>query len=270
MVRCSIIILEGVIVPQHIQGSSSNNNFNLGVQGYSIQAGGVQPHGNQNPISSFFTPVTAISDPVGYDVPQNIKDKIANSQFVDFAVLLDKGGVFQHEVKSDQMVTMNEKGHLMLCDQKPTKELSIDEWTSSFIVFLAIFLQSHPGRAQEMLKYCQLVRTAASRYGKGWLDYDREFRFRQMAHPERYWGMIDYELWNLYVPVTTVLNTADLNPPHNYVRPQAMYRPRAPASPYYYQNNRMPFRAQNPGRSSFRPRHATPASQQRIRGAIFI
>ena len=51
-----------------------------------------------------------------------------------------------------------------------------------------------------MLKYAQVVRTAAARHkGWGWRSYDIEFWLRQEWQPPTSWVTVDGELWSLFV-----------------------------------------------------------------------
>ena len=67
-------------------------------------------------------------------------------------------------------------------------------------MFSSVFLSAHPEKTQELLKYMHIVRMAAARFGgRGWLEYDRQFRMRQQSHPSRSWSVIDGELWAMFV-----------------------------------------------------------------------
>ena len=51
-----------------------------------------------------------------------------------------------------------------------------------------------------MLKYAQVVRTAAARHkGGGWRSYDIQVRLCQEWQPPRSWATVDGELWSLFV-----------------------------------------------------------------------
>lgn len=66
-------------------------------------------------------------------------------------------------------------------------------------VYISIYLEANLIRSHELLKYGQLIRSAASRYyGYGWRDYDIEFRHR-MHRKGGLWSSIDGELWLLHV-----------------------------------------------------------------------
>ena len=88
--------------------------------------------------------------------------------------------------------------------EKPKAILNIDKWTSAFFVFTSIFLEKHPQRAVEMIKYTDLIRKLAFRFGGfGWVNYDREFRLEQAQNPARSWATYDGDLFleKLAMPV---------------------------------------------------------------------
>ena len=153
-----------------------------------------------------FTPLSSICSNLGYNIPQNIKSKIVSGEFVDFAMLLDKSeGDFSQPWKQEELhgvaLSVNQGGQIIWKSNKPKRLItSIHAWTNAFLVYSSVFLEAHPQRTQELLKYCHIVRMAASRYpGFGWRIYDQNFRLRQQAHPHRSWAILDGELWSLYV-----------------------------------------------------------------------
>ena len=69
-------------------------------------------------------------------------------------------------------------------------------WQSTFNMFMSIYLQQHTQRYAELLKYCEIVRTASIQFGgMGWKMYDQQFRLKQERIPSRSWADIDMELW---------------------------------------------------------------------------
>ena len=146
-------------------------------------------------------PLTSICSPVGADIPQSIKDRIIKGEYIDFDSLLEKDGV--SNTPGDMSLKLNMSGQIVLHERKPNVKInSINSWSSAFLVFMAIYLRAHPNRNQELFKYMHIIRTAASRFsGWGWREYDRNFRMRMQAHPQKSWAVIDGELWALYVVV---------------------------------------------------------------------
>lgn len=152
--------------------------------------------------------LTSICNPLGDDIPMNIKDKIIKGDFVEFGLLLDNT---PDNLNSHDNVSfgLNTEGQLIINQPKNQRNImSIHAWTSAFLVFTAIYLRAHPQRAQELLKYGNIVRTAAEKFqGWGWRTYDRQFRLRQKSHPENPWHVIDGELWTLYVAVPSAFSS---------------------------------------------------------------
>ena len=65
---------------------------------------------------------------------------------------------------------------------------------------MSIYLEKFPGKIQEILKYFHGIRLAASREGHaGWANYDEQFRLKKERHPSSSWGVVDYELWVMYI-----------------------------------------------------------------------
>lgn len=83
----------------------------------------------------------------------------------------------------------------------------IHTWTSAFIIFQSIMLEKWPNKGQELLKYMQSVRLAASRgQTGGWIQYDEQYRIRKSRCPNSSWGVIDMELWLLCVTTQSNVN----------------------------------------------------------------
>ena len=65
---------------------------------------------------------------------------------------------------------------------------------------MSIYLEKFPGKAQEMLRYMHNVRLAANRVGhNGWSKYDQQYRLKKERNPSMSWGVVDYELWIMFV-----------------------------------------------------------------------
>ena len=153
-------------------------------------------HG-QSQVNMSLNALTTVCAPLGVGVPQNLKEKIVKGEFIELGQLLD---ATEPKKVFNFTLNMNNKGQLLWEDGRPKRRItSIHMWTNAFLIFSAVFLEAHPHRTQELLKYMSLVRTAASRYqGFGWRDYDKHFRMRQQVQPLRSWASIDSELWSLY------------------------------------------------------------------------
>ncbi len=142
------------------------------------------------------SPLLSVCDELGAEVPLSVQEKIWKGEFVEFGSLL-------RPVPGDSindcifMVGSQESPAWQLRPHKqPRRVTSIEQWTSAFLIFASIFLKRHPEQARYLLKYADIVRSAANRRtGFGWRDYDINFRLRQARMPSRSWATIDAELW---------------------------------------------------------------------------
>ena len=75
---------------------------------------------------------------------------------------------------------------------KPRKKIdSLDKWQSAFHTFMSVYLMKHPDRWSELLKYAEIVRSAALQFpGWGWKAYDEQFRLRKESNPAQSWGIV--------------------------------------------------------------------------------
>ena len=81
----------------------------------------------------------------------------------------------------------------------PRSIRTIFDWTPAFIHFIVVYLQRHPRKALEMLRYMDIVRLAYTKWGgMGWLAYDEQFRALVAVYP-KCWSIIDHNLWSLCV-----------------------------------------------------------------------
>ena len=181
------------MVPSTISGTSTSSSINT--------SGSIM---GTDVASISRSPLTSVCCPLGVQLPQTMRAKIVNSEFVDFGQLLEKT---EHLGQDDKQYSLavGQGGTLVWQESKPKRNInSVHTWTSAFLIFSAVYLSVHPQRVHEMLKYAQLVRTATARHkGWGWRSYDIQFRLRQHWQPQRSWATIDGELWHLFV-VTSV------------------------------------------------------------------
>ena len=143
------------------------------------------------------TALTSVCDDLGAGVPQNIREKIWNGEFVEFGVLVRPARSGTHMGDCVFTIGTPESPAWQIRPRNQAPRItSIEQWTSAFFIFASIYLIRHPTRARELLKYADIVRSAAfRRTGYGWRDYDIQFRLRQARMPSRSWASIDAELW---------------------------------------------------------------------------
>ena len=163
---------------------------------------------NQQTAAAFNSPLSPRSEHLGVAVPQNIKERIWKGEFVEFGVLLPGNSSSTASMamgsndQGESDLTFFQKGQqIVLRPATPKRNIwSIEKWTDAFLVFASIYVQAKPQLCQDLLKYCSIIRSAATSYvGLGWRDYDTEFRRRKQNASDKSWADIDGELWLMKV-----------------------------------------------------------------------
>lgn len=77
---------------------------------------------------------------------------------------------------------------------------NMEEWVTAFLNFATIYLEGHPTKYNDLLTYIKIVRFAQANFeGFGWRTYDVQFRMSMRNSPHKPWGVMDLNLWALYV-----------------------------------------------------------------------
>ena len=97
-------------------------------------------------------------------------------------------------------------GRLCVVKRKQNTQLTIELWTSIFIIFMSSVLKHNIAQAQEILKYIRDIRFAAI-CSFTWYKYGELFRLSRshVSNPSMPWGEIHSELWLMYVNNQTTL-----------------------------------------------------------------
>ena len=135
---------------------------------------------------------------LGISIPQRIKEKIWNNQYIDLGLLIGQNhlpdkmnlsvSTEKNEVGGGQFLSLTPN-----LRPKPIK--NIDDWMSAFIVFTAIFTERHPYQAPRLMKYMEIVRDLAKKGGLAFKIYDENFRFMKQAQSSIMWDIMHTELW---------------------------------------------------------------------------
>ena len=72
---------------------------------------------------------------------------------------------------------MDTEGQLVAQFKSVAKIDSIDNWTEAFLILASIYLESHPNKTQQILKYMHDIRLDA-KTPKGWVVYDELYRLK--------------------------------------------------------------------------------------------
>ena len=151
--------------------------------------------------------LACVCDELGSDVPISVKEKVWRGEFVDLGTFLKRG-----------LSALSEEASFSLVRQasRAPRIANIEQWTSAFLTYASIFVEKHFGRARELFKYIDTVRSIVRFGGYNWRAYDVQFRLRQARQPHRSWAAIDTELW---LTVATALPRSGF---HAGGRPQAL------------------------------------------------
>ena len=133
---------------------------------------------------------------LGGNVPDKVKAKVWANEYVDFGLLLSVSPSPDRYSVSVNTSSLSSGAQLTLEPCKQTKKVaSINQWISAFNTFVAIYVVRFPNEAPKLLKYCEIVRDIAAKFGD-WLFYDEQFRLLRQTAPNKYpWDAVHWELW---------------------------------------------------------------------------
>lgn len=122
-----------------------------------------------------------------------MKNKICQNKYVDLVKLLPKD-----DLTSDKSLRLQSAGNseYKFVASKPKKSIkSIEQWTSVFLKFLAVYSEKYPKQVPAVIKHCEIVHELASRsFGLAWLTYDKQVR-KDIEVRSIPWGQLHYEYW---------------------------------------------------------------------------
>ncbi|XP_035682069.1 uncharacterized protein LOC118419662 [Branchiostoma floridae] len=137
---------------------------------------------------------TGIHVPLDSGVPTHIKDKIWSNKYVDFKQLLPN-------LCTDPLYTVSLTDSLtptLTIANRPSpqesRRLTIDQWTSAFLVFQFIYMQQHPQHGPHLVSYLHLIRDLASRRAQCG-KYDEQFRHHRETSPDTPWNTPHLQLY---------------------------------------------------------------------------
>ena len=139
--------------------------------------------------------VEPISTPISQQVSNKIKKKIWKNQYIDLGSLLPRT-TFSTSTNTNFSLQLDAKSTISLVpNQNLRKIYTIEQWTTAFIRFTAIYAERFPVEAPQLLKYAEIVRDLARRNpGQAWLVYDQQFRMLRENHLIP-WDRLHTEFW---------------------------------------------------------------------------
>ena len=141
--------------------------------------------------------IESIHSDLGQNIPNRIKSKIINDEYIEIGCLLRNKTDDEDESKR---LAIRDGTIVIDAKKENTKITNISQWTDAFIIFFAIYVTAHPTTTSALLKYMRTVRLGAKRSpGLGWVDYDRQFRLKRETNASISWDVVDPELWLIYM-----------------------------------------------------------------------
>ena len=137
-----------------------------------------------------------ITTPIHTQIPPKIQRKIWENKYIDFAVLLPNTPFPHSNLNQRFSLELGQNSKISLVPNTYTKKInSIEQWTSAFLRFAAIYGLKYPKEMPKLMKYAEIVRDLANRKpGLSWLMYDTQFRcLRQSQHIS--WDQLHTEFW---------------------------------------------------------------------------
>lgn len=185
---------------------------------------GELPATGNNVNSNLTHPEIKVSDgiPLGATVSQKIKDKIWSDQYIDLSSLLSSN------VEDPYSIYVSSKKLSIFNNARSPKTLSIEQWSTAFLVFCDIYIEKHPEEARPLLKYAHNIREMFDLYGdEPWRVYDEKFR-RLKETVKLPWGKLVDELY------TKSANSSNCR---STFRPQGQQKPFHQGQHKMYQTN---------------------------------
>ena len=147
-------------------------------------------------------------------VKSSVREKIAKSIYIDLGYLLEKNLLEIDPFATETQLNFDPKSGKITFRPKESrvKITDLDQWTNAFIIFIYIYLKTHPGKNFELLSYLNVIRMCAIKYtfARAY-KYDIQYRLRKAVNPTSSWANINYELFLFCM--TAPLDPSDLQIP---------------------------------------------------------
>ena len=115
----------------------------------------------------------------GYHVDKATRQKIVSGENVHLGALL----VRDPTMTQASTLSLDTQGQLVAQPKSVRKIASIDNWTEAFLIFASIYLEAHPDKTQQILKYMNDIRLGAETS-----KTDEQYRLKLSISPFNNWG----------------------------------------------------------------------------------
>lgn len=164
----------------------SDDSWDDMVQGH---AHSIQGNDNRSP--------NLYNAPISTQIPKKLQNKIIRNKYVNFADLLPTQ-ILNHNFDELQHFQLKNTGSniSIVPTARKNKLQSIEQWSSAFIRFAAIYSAQYPLDTPALMKYGETVRDLADQHASfAWLRYDTNFRMLR-EHALMPWDTFHNEFWN--------------------------------------------------------------------------
>ena len=139
---------------------------------------------------------------MGSFLDDNLKQKIGNGEYVDFAKLMPRDKLLNEEECCMELVNQGGVSFWVpVSDRENTVVSSYTKWEQAFRIFSNVYTSFHPTRAGELIQYNHVIHKASQSYS--WDNvyrYDREFRMHMSRHHlDRSWAVILQQVWTMFL-----------------------------------------------------------------------
>ena len=126
--------------------------------------------------------------------------RIRKGDFVELEKLLQKPEHLNGDIEGRQVLVHRdgEQFYVPYKGRDSQKITGIKKWDQAFRVYAAIYCQTNPNRATEILQYADIINQAASKFS--WekvAKYDYVFRHLMAKKPNRSWAKTYTQMWTL-------------------------------------------------------------------------
>ena len=127
-------------------------------------------------------------------VDDKTRERIKTDKYVDLRSLLPGASEPEYTLKVD--TTANNPSLQLSPTPQPRQISTFEAWQSAFNIYHFIYIQAHPQLSPQLLKYGDIARELANKFGMPALSYyDRNFRRLREHDPAIPFANVHQELW---------------------------------------------------------------------------
>ncbi|XP_061164566.1 uncharacterized protein LOC133173600 [Saccostrea echinata] len=132
------------------------------------------------------------STPISAMIPQKLKQKIWEDQYIDLAALLPDNLIPCTE-NNDYTFKLGKNTNISVVPKKAKQTINtIYQWTTAFLRFVSVYAEKFPNETPNLLKHAETVRDMASSGNVSWQTYDKQIRMDRQNRGTP-WGKLNVE-----------------------------------------------------------------------------